>query len=38
MIKKLNNVVISNLNTVTFFIKEKINYLIFKKKIKFPFK
>ena len=33
MIKKLNNVVISNLNTVTFFIKEKINYLIFKKKL-----
>ena len=33
MIKNLNNVVISNLNTVTFFIKEKINYLIFKKKL-----
>ena len=33
MIKKLNNVVISNLNTVTFFIKEKIYYLILKKKL-----
>ena len=33
MIKNLNNVIISNLNTVIFFIKEKINYLIFKKKL-----
>ena len=33
MIKNLNNAIISNLNTIIFFIKEKIYYLILKKKL-----